>query len=145
MKNNDLNIINKYESNLILGALDRRVHLRFCTQLSRSVRVICLLWIWSQPEVFHSCITSWGASQVMLVVKNLPAYTGEVKSREFDLWVEKIPGIRKWQPFQYSWGKSCGKRRLAGYSSWGCKESDMTEQLSTITLYMRPILALLSF
>ena len=27
-------------------------------------------------------------------------------------------------------GKSHGQRRLLGYSPWGCKESDMTEQLS---------------
>ena len=26
-------------------------------------------------------------------------------------------------------GKSRGRRSLAGYSPWGCKESDMTEQL----------------
>ena len=25
-----------------------------------------------------------------------------------------------------------GQRSLAGYSPWGCKESDMTEQLSTV-------------
>ena len=28
-------------------------------------------------------------------------------------------------------GKSHGQRSLAGYSQWGCKESDRTEQLST--------------
>ena len=39
---------------------------------------------------------------MMLVVKNLHDYAGEVKSQGFDLWVEKIPRIRKWQPFQYS-------------------------------------------
>ena len=27
-------------------------------------------------------------------------------------------------------GKSHGQRSLAGYSPWGCRESDMTEQLS---------------
>ena len=30
-------------------------------------------------------------------------------------------------------GKSHGQKSLAGYSPWGCKESDMTEQLSTHT------------
>ena len=25
-----------------------------------------------------------------------------------------------------AWGKSHGQRSLLGYSSWGCKESDMT-------------------
>ena len=28
-------------------------------------------------------------------------------------------------------GKFHGQRNLAGYSPWGCKESDMTERLST--------------
>ena len=49
---------------------------------------------------------------------------------EFDSWVEKIP-----------WRMEClhtpvflpeefhGQRNLAGYSPWGRKESDMTEQL----------------
>ena len=27
-------------------------------------------------------------------------------------------------------GKSHGQRSLAGYNSWGCKESDTTEQLN---------------
>ena len=30
-------------------------------------------------------------------------------------------------------GESHGQRSLAGYSPWGCKESDMTEQLKTTT------------
>ena len=32
-------------------------------------------------------------------------------------------------PFQYYCGKSNGQRSLVGYSPWGRKESDMTEQL----------------
>ena len=38
--------------------------------------------------------------------------------------------IRKWQltPVFLS-GKSHGRRSLVGYRSWGCKESDTTEQL----------------
>ena len=35
---------------------------------------------------------------------------------------------RKWQPTQvFLPGKFHGQRSLAGYSPWGCKESDMTE------------------
>ena len=34
-------------------------------------------------------------------------------------------------PFQYSClGKFQGQRHLVGYSPWGCKESDTTEQLT---------------
>ena len=39
--------------------------------------------------------------------------------------------VRKWQPSPACLpGKSHGPRRLAGYSPWGCKESDMTEWLT---------------
>ena len=46
----------------------------------------------------------------------------------FDLWVGKIPWSRKWQPTPvFSPGESHGQRSLEGYSPWGRKESDMTE------------------
>ena len=39
---------------------------------------------------------------------------------------------REWQPIPvFLPGEFHGQRSLAGYSPWGCKESDMTEQLST--------------
>ena len=34
-------------------------------------------------------------------------------------------------------GKFHGQRRLAGYSPWHCRESDMTKRLSTHTQSMR--------
>ena len=47
----------------------------------------------------------------------------------FDPWVWKIPRSRKWQPIPvFLPGKSHGQRSLAGYSSWGHKESDITKQ-----------------
>ena len=47
----------------------------------------------------------------------------------FDPWVRKIPWRRKWQPtLVFLPGKSQGQRSLVGYSPWGCKESDTTEQ-----------------
>ena len=54
----------------------------------------------------------------------------------FDPWIGKIPWRRAWQlrgnPLQYSCLENPhGQRSLAGYSLWGHKESDMTEQLST--------------
>ena len=52
----------------------------------------------------------------------------------FDLWDREIPWRRKWQPtVLFLPGKSHGQRNLAGYSPWGCKESDITEWLSTNT------------
>ena len=39
---------------------------------------------------------------------------------------------RKWQLTPvFLPGKAHGQKSLVGYSSWGCKESDMTESLST--------------
>ena len=48
----------------------------------------------------------------------------------FDPWVGKILWRRKWQPTPVLLpGKSHGQRSLVGYSPWGRKESDTTEQL----------------
>jgi len=42
----------------------------------------------------------------------------------------KIPWKRKWQPAPvFLPEKFHRQRNMAGYSPWGCKESDMTEQL----------------
>ena len=47
-----------------------------------------------------------------------------------DPWVGKIPWRRKWQPIPvFLPGEFHGQRSLEGYSLWGHKESDMTEQL----------------
>ena len=48
----------------------------------------------------------------------------------FDPWVGKIPSRRKWLPTSESFpGESYGQRRLASNSPWGCRESDMTENM----------------
>ena len=48
----------------------------------------------------------------------------------FDLWVGKIAWSRAWQLTPvFLPGESPWQRSLAGYSSWGCKELDTTEQL----------------
>ena len=50
------------------------------------------------------------------------------KRQGFDPWVGKIPWRRKRQPTPvFLPGESHGQRSLAGYSPWGCKESDTTE------------------
>ena len=52
----------------------------------------------------------------------------------FNPWVGKIPWRRKWQPTPVLLpGESHGGRSLVGYSPWGRKESDMTEQLHSLT------------
>ena len=64
------------------------------------------------------------ASLVAQTVKNLPAMQ--------ETWVQflgqKIPWRREWLPTPvFLPGDSHGQRSLEGYSPWGCKESDMTE------------------
>ena len=52
----------------------------------------------------------------------------------FHLWVGKIPWSREWQPTPVSLpGKFHGQKSLAGYSPWGCKESNTTECVHTHT------------
>ena len=71
-----------------------------------------------------------GASEVALVVQNLPANVRHNRCR-FNLWVRKIPWRRKWHPPPvFLPGKTHGQRSLVDYSPWGCKELDTTEQLS---------------
>ena len=47
-------------------------------------------------------------------------------------WVGKISWRRKWQPSPVLPGEFHGQRSLVGYSPWGHKESDMTEQLTLL-------------
>ena len=59
-------------------------------------------------------------------LKCLPA----MQETGFNPWVGKIPWRRKWQPTPvFLPGESQGQRSLAGYSPWGRKELDTTEQL----------------
>ena len=83
--------------------------------------------------LWHSVFFVVWASQVVLVIKNLPANAGDIKDR-FDPWIAKIPWRRKWQftPV-FLPGKSHGWRILAGYSpgvamSW--------TQLSDFTFFL---------
>ena len=69
-----------------------------------------------------------GASQVVLVVKNLPANVGRCKRHGFSPWVGKIPWRRKGQPTPvFLPGEVHGQRSLASYNPWSCKELDMIE------------------
>ena len=57
-----------------------------------------------------------------------------------DPWVRKIPWSRKWQPTPvFLPGKLHGQRSLAGYSPWGGKEPDMTEQLSARNMHTKSL------
>ena len=65
---------------------------------------------------------------MVLVVKNLPAVTRDVRDCRLDPWVGKIPWSRAWQPTPiFLPRESHGQRSLVGYGPWGHKESDTTE------------------
>ena len=69
------------------------------------------------------------ASQVVLMVKSLPANTGDARDMGSISGFRKIPWSRQWQPTPVFFpGESHGQRSLEGYSPQGSKELDMTEQ-----------------
>ena len=85
---------------------------------------------WATKQQQQNCIlyicttTSLGASLVAQTLKNLPAMQ--------ETWVRFLgwedSWRREWQPTPaFLLGEFHGQRRLAGYSPWSCKESDMTE------------------
>ena len=62
------------------------------------------------------------------MAKNLPA----MQETRFDPWVRKIPWRREWLSTPvFLPGEFHGQRSLAGYSTWGCKESYITELAHT--------------
>ena len=75
---------------------------------------------------------------VVQTVKNLLP----CRRYRLDSWVRKIPWRRAWQPtIVFLSGEFRGQRNLAGYSPWGHKESDITEQLRlshTVTIAETP-------
>ena len=65
------------------------------------------------------------------MVKNLPANAREAGDAGSIPGLGKISWSRKWQPgLVFLPGKFHEQKNLSGYSSWGRKESDTTEQLS---------------
>jgi len=59
----------------------------------------------------------YGASQVALVVKNLPANAKHIRDLGVNPWVGMIPYRRAWQPTPvFLPGESHGQRSLASYS-----------------------------
>ena len=88
------------------------------------------------PCDFHTSHAYRWASQVVLVVKNLPANAGDVRDKG-----SMIPGSRRcprWghgSPLQYSCLENPMERSLVGYSPWSPKELDTTEQLHFKLLY----------
>ena len=67
------------------------------------------------------------ASQVALVVENLPASAGDRRNMGLIPGLGRSPGEGHGNPLLFLPGESHGERSLTGFSPWGHKESDMTE------------------
>ena len=65
------------------------------------------------------------------VVKNPPANAGTEGDTGSIPRSGRSPGAGNGNYFGILARKSCGQRKLAGYSPGGCKESDTAEQLCT--------------
>ena len=76
-------------------------------------------------EVYH---TTERASQVVLVVKNLPANAGDKGSIP---GLGRSPGGGNSNGFTLLAGRFHGQRSLVGYSLWNRKELDTTEHMHT--------------
>ena len=72
------------------------------------------------------------------MVKNPPANAGDANLIP---GLGRSPGEGNGNPLQlFLPGKSHGQRSLVGYSPWGRKESDMTEQLTLFKISITQIL-----
>ena len=67
-----------------------------------------------------------GASQVALMVKNLPANTGDIRDTGSILGLGRSPEGGHGNPLQYSCLEN-PMARMVGYMPWSCKVSDMNE------------------
>ena len=71
-------------------------------------------------------------SQVVLMVKNLPANAGDIRDEGSIPGLGRSPGEGHGNPLQYSFLEDPhGQRSLVDYSPWGCKESDMMTESDT--------------
>ena len=107
---------------------------------SNTIFFLGLLFRCFMTSICHHLQIFLGASQVVLVVKNLPANAGDVMRHGFDPWVGKIPCRRAGQPTPiFLPGESQGQRSLAGYSPRGQKELNATEVLQrTVEIFLDP-------
>ena len=86
----------------------------------------------TEPEVGRTLSVSHRTPRIVYSVQKPGEAPSELPggANPAHIWVRKIPWRRKWQPTPvFLPRKSHGWGSLVGYSPWGRKESDMTEQL----------------
>ena len=99
--------------------LSRRV------QLIRSLLAGCVCWGWGRDG------QRLEESQVVLVVKNPPANTGDARDASSIPGLGRSPGVGNVNRLQYSYLENSIDRGAWGATVHGVAESDMTEQLSS--------------
>ena len=84
--------------------------------------------VWQKPLQYCKVIS---LQLIKINAKKKKRICPQCRRPRFNSWVGKIPWRREWPLTPVSLlGESHGQRSLAGYSPWGCKELDMTDQLS---------------
>ena len=71
-------------------------------------------------------------NEIDAVVKNPPANQGDIRDTGWIPELGRSPGVGNGNPAPvFLPGKFHGQRGLVGYSPWGCKEPDTTEDTQT--------------
>ena len=110
--------VNQFDKNLLWKETEVQRNLELCSS--------------SSPWFKHGFV--WFFPLIPVTLLNLPGGSDDkvclqCERPRLNPWVRKISWRRKWQPtLVFLPGKSHGWRSLVG-STWGCKESDMTERL----------------
>ena len=84
-------------------------------------------------NLFASYVYCSGFSQVVLVVKNLPANAGNIRDEGSVSGSRRSPGGGHCNPLQYLPGESHGQRSLVGYSLEDLTESQRQTQLKQLS------------
>ena len=103
------------------------------------ILIQCFFFINSWCLFVNTCVFNMWTSLVTQTVKNRPAVQWFnpwiavtcLQWPGFNPWIGNMPWRRKWQSIPvFLPGEFHGQRSLVGYSLWGRKELDMTEQLT---------------
>ena len=82
-------------------------------------------------DIMHLCVTGTPVYHVWVYA----CVCGHVHEMQLSLYVYVYPWRRKWLPTPvFLPGEFHGQKSLVGYSSWGCKELDMTERLTLLLI-----------
>ena len=84
--------------------------------------------LWGKPIVNYTRV--FDSTEIRVLFRVLDGSVGKesaCNAGDIEPWVGKIPWKREQLPVPVFFpGEFHGQRRLAGYSSWSCRESDMT-------------------